>query len=73
MQFKPGDKIVCIDDCFDTHNQRNELFKRDMGGLTAGTEYTVQESSPRPGRIILAEIDRGPFEIGFYEDRFRPA
>lgn len=61
--FKPGQKVVCVDD-----KQRH--YGRPVGDLKKGEIYTVN-SVDSFGDVLLEEI-KAPNTGHYYGDRFKP-
>jgi hypothetical protein len=76
--FKPGQKIVCVDN---TPRDDRAITIAVLSQIKVGETYTVREifDSTNPGQysIALEEVstpfsDRLDHEIGYKADRFRP-
>jgi hypothetical protein len=71
-QFKPGMKVVCIDDDFSMHPMISEHYKvlpkKDI-------TYTIRQVRPAgaEGGILLDEIKNPPIFFTLYQGKLEPA
>lgn len=80
MNFRVGQKVVCVDTNLPCYGQpfidadgRTKISNGDIGNLVSGAIYTIQAIIPNTAYacLVLAEINRGRKEPGYRATRFR--